>query len=53
MAKRGAEGLSRREKVWGGVLLAGYLAVFPLAASRIFDSAEFLLGISNGRGRFI
>jgi len=48
MAKRGAgaEGLSGREKVLGGVLLAGYLVAFPMAASRVFDSAEFLLGVT-------
>ena len=51
MAQRsaGAAGLSGREKILGGVLLAGYLAVFPLFASRVFDSAEFLLGITLER----
>ena len=52
MAKRsaGAVGLSGREKLLGGVLLIGYLVVFPMAASRVFDSAEFLLGITLERG---
>lgn len=50
MAKRGGGGvgLSEREKVSGGILLACYLAVFPLAAGRIFDLSEVLLGISMG-----
>jgi len=42
----GGAGLSGREKVLGGILLVGYLVVFPMAASRVFDSAEFLLGIT-------
>lgn len=50
MAKRsgGGTGLSGREKVSGGILLACYLAVFPLAAGRAFDLAEYLLGVSIG-----
>lgn len=44
----GGAGLSEREKVLGGILLVGYLVVFPMAASRVFDSAEFLLGITIG-----
>ena len=48
MAKRGAGamGLSRREKVSGGILLVCYLAVFPIITGRVFDLAEYLLGIS-------
>jgi len=50
MVKRGAGGggLSGREKALGGILLAGYLVVFPIAASRVFDTAEFLSGITIG-----
>ena len=48
MAKRGAgtPGLSGREKVSGGILLACYLIVFPVIGGRVFDLAEYLLGVS-------
>lgn len=48
MARRGAgtPGLSRRETVSGGILLACYLIVFPVIGGRVFDLAEYLLGVS-------
>ena len=50
MANRsaGAMGLSGREKVSGGILLVCYLVVIPLIAERVFDLAEYLLGVSAG-----
>lgn len=52
MARRRAKpaGLSGREKALGGVLLVCYMAVFPAAAGRGFDLAEYLLGAELGRG---
>lgn len=51
--KRGrrAAGLTGRERVLGGVLLACYLTVLPVLSGRVLDLAECLLGVSMGSGR--
>lgn len=52
MARRGAgaAGLSEKEQWLGGLLLVGYLAVFPLLEGPVFDLAELLFGVSIGSG---
>ena len=51
MAKRIAgTGMTRLEKILGGVLLAVYLVVLPLTADPVFDFLQKLLGTTIGAG---
>ena len=52
MAKRGAgeTGMTSREKLLGGVVLAVYVFVLPLTAEWLFNGAEKVFGVSLDRG---
>ena len=51
MAKKGAKAmaLSGRERRQGIILLGCYMVVFPVIAGRVFDLAEFFLGLTMGK----